>query len=213
MKKQLFPSLDLTDIIVTVDAIACELKNTDLIVSKGGHYVLALKKNNKFIHEQVSSRIQQTKGQLSCSEDIDFGSGRIETRTCYVENKLGLYDDLGSWKHLKSIIIVDSKREVSGKVSYKTRYYLSDLTLGADEFNKLIRNHWSIENKLHWKLDVVFNEDTQRTKSGNAPQNLTTLRKFALQLINQMDDKESIKNRRKMAGWNDNYLLKILQHL
>jgi predicted transposase YbfD/YdcC len=210
---ELLNSLDLRNSIVTIDAMACELKNADLIVSKAGHYILALKKNNKHIYEQVSERFSKVKSQLSKNEHIDFGSGRIETRTCYVENDLTLYDDLAVWTHLKSIIIIESKREVNEKISFETRYYLSDLALDPRHFNTYIRNHWSIENKLHWKLDVVFREDLQRTKVGNAPDNLATIRKLSLQLLNKIPDKESIKNRRKRAGWNDKYLIDLLSNI
>ena len=108
----LLNSLDLKDSIVTIDAIAGEIKNVDLITSKQGHYILALKSNYKHIYQQVSERFAQVKTQLYKIECIDFGSGRIETRTCYVESDLRPYDDLDSWKHLKSIIIVGSKRGI-----------------------------------------------------------------------------------------------------
>lgn len=209
----LLNTLDLKDTIVTIDAMACELKNADLITQKQGHYILALKKNNKNIYQQVSERFTQIKTQLPKSEHIDFGSGRIETRICYVENDLTLYDDLAPWQHLKSIIIIESKREIKDKISFETRYYLSDLALEPKDFNHYIRNHWSIENSLHWQLDVTFREDLQRTKIGNAPENLAIIRKLSLQLLNNITDKESIKSRRKLAGWNDQYLSQMLANI
>ena len=210
---KLLVTLDLVDSVVTIDAMACELKNADLIVSKQGHYILALKNNNKHIYEQVTDRMLKIKDQLIHNEHIDFGSGRIETRTCYVENDLSLYDDLADWSHLKSIIMIESQREVKNNISREIRYYLSDLLLDPKDFNHYIRNHWSIENKLHWQLDITFREDAQKTKTGNAPQNLATVRKLALQVLNQMNDQESIKNRRKIAGWDDNYLIKALSRI
>lgn len=210
---ELLGSLDLADSLVSIDAIACERKNADLIVGKQGHYLLALKSNHKHIYEQVSQRMQQVRSQLPCSEHIDFGSGRIETRTCHVENNLALYDDLAGWTHLKSIVMVESKRETDGKTSTESRFYLSSLALGPKVFNNLVRRHWSIENCLHWQLDVTFSEDTQRTRSGGAAENLATLRKLALQVLNKVEDKESIKNRRKMAGWSDEYLAKVLSYI
>jgi predicted transposase YbfD/YdcC len=209
----LLNSLDLKDGIVSIDAMACDVKNADLITSKQGHYILALKNNNKHIYQQVRERFDQVKPQLSKDENIDFGSGRIETRTCYVENDLTLYDDLAHWQHLKSIIIIESKREIKDKISFETRFYLSDLAIEPKEFNQYIRNHWSIENSLHWQLDVTFREDLQRTQSGNAPENLAIVRKLSLQLLNKITDKESIKSRRKLAGWNDQYLIEILSNI
>lgn len=209
----LLNSLDLKDSLVTIDAIACDVKNADIIISKQEHYILALKKNNKHIYQQVSERFAQIKTQLPKNEHIDFGNGRIETRTCYVEKDLTLYDDLVPWNHLKSIIVIESKREIKDKISFETRFYLSDLILNPKEFNQYIRNHWSIENKLHWQLDVTFREDLQRTQTGNAPENLAIVRKLSLQLLNKITDKESIKSRRKLAGWNDQYLIEMLSNI
>lgn len=206
---ELLDSLDLKGSLVSIDAIACEQKNADLIVEKGGHYLLALKKNNKHIYEQVSERMLANSSQLPHYQAIDFGSGRIESRTCYVESHLDLYDDLANWQHLKSIVMVESKREIKEKTSVEYRFYLSSLALCAQEFNEHIRKHWSIENSLHWQLDVSFSEDRQRVRQGNAADNFATIRKLSLQLLNQVQDKESIKNRRKMAGWSDQYLANI----
>lgn len=210
---ELLESLDLVHSLVTIDAIACEQKNADLIIQKQGNYILALKNNNKHIYQQVSERIMKTYHQLPFYQHIDFGSGRIETRTCYVENNLNLYDNLAYWTHLKSIVMVESKREINEKSSTEYRFYLSNLALDPKDFNTFIRQHWSIENNLHWQLDVTFLEDIQRTKTGNATENFATVRKLALQMLNKVKDKESIKNRRKMAGWSNEYLANILHHI
>lgn len=210
---QLLDSLDLKDSLVSIDAIACHVKNADLIVERQGHYLLALKKNNKSIHEQVSERMQAKKAVLPSFEHMDFGSGRIERRRCYVESDLALYDGLAGWKHLRSIVMVEASREIGEKTSTETRYYLSDLELAPEEFNGLVRGHWGIENSLHWVLDVAFREDRQRVRSGNAPDNMATLRKLAMQMLGHVDDKQSVKNKRKMAGWNDEYLAQILDKI
>lgn len=130
-----------------------------------------------------------------------------------METQLELLDDLSAWKHLKSIVMVEASREKDGKTTLENRFYLSSLDVTAKEFNRFVRNHWSIENQLHWKLDVVFREDVCRTRTGNAAENMATARKLALQLLNRIADKESIKNRRKMAGWEDSYLLNSLKNL
>lgn len=210
---ELLQCLDLNQSLVSIDAIVCQKKNADLIVNRQGAYLLSLKKNNKHMFEQVSSRMLQIYNQLPYYKDVDFGSGRIETRTCYVENKLCLYDDLASWTHLKSIIMVESKRESKGESTTEYRFYLSSLMATPEDFNKWVRGHWSIENGLHWQLDITFSEDVQRTKTGNATENFATLPKLALQILNQVQDKESIKNRGKMAGWSDSYLVDMLANL
>ncbi|MEO0332034.1 MAG: ISAs1 family transposase [Bacteroidota bacterium] len=126
---------------------------------------------------------------------------------------MSLLDDLAAWKHLKAVLMVEATREKNGKTATERRFYLSSLASSSREFNRLIRNHWSIENKLHWTLDVVFQEDRSRTRKGNGAENMATARKLALQLLNRVQDKESIKNRRKIAGWDDEYLLYLLQNL
>ena len=109
--------------------------------------------------------------------------------------------------------MVEASREKYGKLQKQTRFYLRGLLTDAASSNKLVRNHWGIENNLHWMLDVVFSEDQSRTRKGNAPENMTTLRKIALQLLNQQTDKQSIKSRRKIAAWNNDYLLQLLKNL
>jgi predicted transposase YbfD/YdcC len=140
-------------------ATGCQLKNCDLIVEKQGHYLVALKKIPKHIYEQVSKCMEQNKGFLSKDEWTDFGGGRVEKRTCYVENHLQLLDGLQDWQYLKSVVMIEATREKNGKTTHETRFYSSDLVATAKKFNHFVRNHWRIENRLHWKLDVVFRED------------------------------------------------------
>lgn len=206
----LLANLALKDSLVSIDAIACEQANADLIVEREGHYLFALKNNQSTIYEQVSQRMNRIKAGLVWDEELDFGSGRLETRRCYVETNLNLYDGLQAWSHLKSIIMIEAIRDIDGQCSQQTRFYLSDLALSAKAFNQHIRHHWAIENNLHWSLDVVFREDQQRIRVENGAENFTTVRKLALQLLNRMQDKESIKSRRKLAGWDNEYLLKVL---
>ena len=209
----LLKSLDLEGALVSSDAAGCQLSNADLIVERGGHYLIALKKDHKHIYEQVSERMKAIKEQLPSQQWMDFGSGRIEKRTCYVCNHLRFFDDLAEWTHLKTTLMVVSSREKAGVITEETRFYLSSLDTTPKAFNAFIRKHWSIENQLHWHLDVVFKEDTSRLRTQNAAQNMATLRKMALQALNRVEDKESIKNRRKIAGWDDKYLLSILLNI
>lgn len=153
------------------------------------------------------------KESFATDQWVDFGSGRIESRTAYVCDRLELPDDLAARPAIKVVVMVEARREKNGKVQQETRFYLSSLTANVATFNRLVRNHWGIENNLHWMLDIVFDEDRSLTRMGNAAENLATLRKTALQVLNQATDKESIKSRRKIAGWNDNYLVDLLQNL
>jgi predicted transposase YbfD/YdcC len=206
----LLRALDLRQTLVSCDAAGCQLSNADLIVEGGGQYVLALKKNLPVAYEQVDEYFSQRLGQLPAVEEVDFGSGRLERRRCTVETRLELLDGLADWGHLRSLVRVDASREINGHTTTQTRYYLSSLVAPPTDFNRYIRQHWHIENRLHWKLDVVFREDRQRTRLDNGPLNLATARKLALQALHQVQDANSTKNRRKMAGWDDEYLRAVL---
>jgi hypothetical protein len=111
---------------------------------------LPSKKNHKHIYEQVSERMKAIKDQLPSQEWMDFGSGRIEKRTCYVCPHLTLFDDLVNWTHLKSTVMVVASREKAGVITEETRFYLSSLDTTPKAFNEFVRKHWSIENQLHW---------------------------------------------------------------
>jgi len=207
---ELLRSLDLTDTLVSCDAAGCQRANAELIVARGGHYLLALKRDQPTIYEQVHDYFSPRLAQLEVAEHLDFGSGRLERRTCRVQTRLELLDALADWPGVRSVIRVDASREIAGRRVEQTRYYVSSLVAGAAEFNHYIRQHWSIENRLHWHLDVVFREDRQRVRTQNGPLNMATARKMALQALGRMDDKQSRKNRRKIAGWDDDYLKAVL---
>jgi len=209
----LIESLVLKDAVVSIDAIACSKEVAAQIINKEAHYLLALKKNQKTIYEQVADRFDKHK--LHFEQDIweDFGSGRIEKRTCYVCEYTELLDSLQDWQAIKQLVMVEASREKDGKISIETRFYLSSLEANAFTFNRLVRNHWSIENQLHWQLDVSFHEDQSKVRKDNGAENMSTLRKIALQAVKQSQDTQSIKSKRKIAGWNNEYLLNILQNL
>lgn len=207
----LIKSLDLQGGLVSCDAAGCQVSNAELIVEGQGDYLLAIKKDQKQAYEQLSEWMESRKAALPVDQWVDFGSGRIERRHAYVESRLELLDGLAGWPSLKSVLMVESQREKEGKTTQETRFYLSSLEATPAEFNRLVRNHWSIENRLHWRLDVVFREDMSRTRQGNAPQNMATARKLALQLLAQVQDKHSMKNRRKIAGWDEEYLLNVMK--
>ncbi|MGB3780562.1 MAG: ISAs1 family transposase [Tunicatimonas sp.] len=130
---------------------------------------------------------------------------------CYVCERTDLLEETLAWKNIQSIIMVHAMRETGSKQQEEYRFYLSDQVASPAYFNKRIREHWGIENQLHWHLDVSFDEDRCRTHIKNGAENRNTLRKLSLQLLKQMKDKHSIKVRRKKAGWDDDYLLQIIR--
>jgi predicted transposase YbfD/YdcC len=211
----LIESLDLRDAIVSIDAIATTAEVAEQIIGKGGDYLLSLKKNQKTIFEQTEDWFSKHQSNFEQHISEDFGSGRIERRACYVCSDITLIDAVAGWMGAKTLIMVEASREKNGQVQQEKRYYLSSMTADAETFNNLVRNHWSIENRLHWHLDVTFREDQCRTRKDNAPENMATLRKIALQALKQEQTKkkESIKTKRNIAAWNDQYLLDILQNL
>lgn len=210
---ELLDSLDLSGAVVSIDAVACTEKIAGPITEKGAYYLLALKRNQKQLFEPVRDYMVQQKAALPKDEWMDFGSGRIEKRVCYVSEHLNLLDEAATWPGISRIVMVEACREKEGQSEEQTRFYVSSLPATAATFNRLIRNHWGIENNLHGMLDVVFAEDQSRTRKGNAPENLATLRKIARPILNQIQDKQSVKSRRKIAAWNDDYLLKLLKKL
>jgi predicted transposase YbfD/YdcC len=206
----LLADLDITEAIVSIDAIATNPQLAAQIINSGGNYILALKKNQKNAFEQVADFMKARMNTLDKDTSLDFGSGRIETRTCYVGNKLDLLEELQAWRGIESVIMVHAKREFDTNIEEEYRFYISSKKETPTYFNKRIRAHWGIENHLHWHLDVSFDEDKSKTRMGNGAENHHTLRKLALQMMQQMTDKHSMKERRKKAGWNNDYLLQIL---
>jgi len=207
----LLKTLDLKNAIVTIDAMATHQKIADQITAGEGDYILALKRNQKTLFEEAESEFLRQKESLLSDKNIDFGSGRIETRTAYVLENIKFIDQAADWESLKSILVIESKREKNGIIQEQTRFYLCSFIPTPKQANHYVRSHWGIEGTLHWHLDVSFGEDKSKTKKGNAPENLNILRKTALQAIKQVEGKQSVKNKRKMAGWDDEYLLKILK--
>ena len=207
----LLEELDLKEALVSIDAIANGPAIAEQIVEQQGHYLLSLKKNQKHTFEQVHDYMMSHHRGMLSDQNVDFGSGRIETRTCYVTTQTELLEETLAWKNIQSIVMVHARREIGTNTEEEYRFYLSDLAQSPAYFNHKVREHWGIENQLHWQLDVSFSEDGCRTNTKNGAENRNTLRKLALQLLKQMDDKHSIKVRRKKAGWDDDYLTHIIR--
>ena len=208
----LIENLAIEGSIITIDAMGCQTSITDLIIEKKANYVLALKENQAQLLEQVKDEFLFSKSE-SKIEDIDFGHGRIEKRICSVITDFKHMENYDKWKNISTIIRIESQREFKnkGKVENSVRYYISSLKQKPAYFQDIIRSHWAVENKLHWSLDVAFGEDYDRKRIKNAAQNFSLINKIALNLTkNETSCKLGIKSKRKIAGWNEVYLLKIL---
>jgi len=206
---QLLSLLDIEGSIITIDAMGTQTDIAQVIIENKADYILAVKGNQHDLLDQIQGRFDQ---QSPCSTDtvMEKGHGRIETRTCRVITNLDFIDNRVFWKGLKSIVKITSSREINPKTSTEIRYYISSLEAGSTEFNKFIRQHWGIENKLHWSLDMVFDEDRQRKRTKNAANNFSYIRKIALNTLKKDSSKGSMVTKRLKAGWDNKFLLALL---
>lgn len=199
--------------IVTIDAIGCQTEIADKIIEKGANYILAVKGNQGSLEEGIQDTIKFTK-PVEVYEDLDVGHGRIETRICSVYTDFSHIDNFARWKDARCVVKIDAHRFIksSGKEETETRLYISSLLPDAMTLEKSIRAHWGIENSLHWVLDVAFHEDQSMKTNPNAVHNFSIINRIALNLLtNDNSKKRSVKGKRLDAGWNNEYLLKILK--
>lgn len=213
---KLLDLLDLKDSIVTIDAVATTKKNVAKIIDGKGDYILALKKNNKLLFNEVENFFLNFKDSAlihDYAQTIDKKHGRIELRKCRIIKDLEYLPDTIGWKGLQSLVYIEAHRSLNGKTSVFHKYYLSSLKPNAKSLMQQIRQHWSVENNLHWSLDVAFNEDKSRLKNKNAAANLAAIRRFALALIkNAKCSKHSVKTQRLKAAWDDQFLEQLFQY-
>jgi predicted transposase YbfD/YdcC len=214
---QLLSVLALAGCIVTIDAMGCQKEIAQRIVEQNAHYVLALKANQPSLFEDVQWLFEQAMATQfeqvahEFHQTIEQGHGRVEIRRCWTLTELDYLVQKPEWRGLTSIAMIEAQRRINGKVERETRYYISSLSGNAAQIAGAVRSHWSIENSLHWVLDVSFNEDACRIRKDHAPQNFSLLRQIALNLLTQEKTaKVGIKAKRKKAGWDDAYLAMVL---
>lgn len=212
--------LDLSGCIITIDAMGTQKEIAQQIIVAKADYVLTLKKNHPTLYEQVSSWFKAAQAQglagIEHSYDarVEAGHHRGETRRiwCVPVAQLGELYQREQWAGLKTVVIVERTRRLWNDTSHEVQFYLSSLEADAVKIGRVIRQHWGIENQLHWTLDVTFGEDSSRVRRGHGPENLGLLRRLALNVLNQEQSfKGSVASKRRRAGWNNDYLLKILQ--
>jgi predicted transposase YbfD/YdcC len=216
---ELLKILDLQGCIVTIDAIGCQTEIVKDIVEKGADYVISLKGNQGNLHQEIkdyldwAERIKFREISFDYCETLEKGHGRIEERRCWITEEIGWLESKAAWKNLKSVVMVEARREViGGKKTVERRYFLSSLEANAEQALKAVRGHWAIENELHWCLDIGFREDASRVREAKSAENLATLRHIGINLLKQEKScKRGIEGKRKKAGWDESYLLKVLQ--
>lgn len=220
----LIKALDLEGCIITIDAIACQHEIVSTVIDAKADYLISVKKNQKKLYETIEGwfsdidiygnnidgrgHIPQTRYRYSITEESSHG--RFERRVCQVYNN-GLLSKVLKWKGVNSVAcLTNTKKYIkSGKTTVERRYYITSLPLDSERITETIRSHWSIENNLHWQLDVSFNEDSQKKKK-NAAQNFSLLNKIAMTQLKNNKRKASLKGKRKMAGWSDEFLAELL---
>jgi predicted transposase YbfD/YdcC len=204
--------LALEGAIVTIDAMGCQSAITEKIIAQKADYVLAVKENQAHLLDDIKEAFEQTP-KAENHTTIEKSHGRIEKRSCKVITDMDWISKEEKWGNLQSIICIESERTIlqTGEKQTEQRFYISSLNTTAVRCNEIVRAHWGIENKLHWCLDVTFKEDLSTKQAGNAAENFSTITKIALNLLkNENSKKRSIKNKRLLCGWDEDFLAKIV---
>jgi predicted transposase YbfD/YdcC len=213
---KLLDMLAIEGAIVTIDAMGCQRDIAQKIIDKKADYVLALKGNQGSLREDVEVFVAEQKAKdfkdttVSRAETIDADHGRIETRTTTVIHDVTWLQERHDWPGLKAVVVVESSRELGDKIERETRFYITSLVLLANLLGPIVRAHWAIENSLHWVMDMIFRDDECRVRTDHAPANFATIKHMAHNLIRRAPGKDSLRLRRKVAAWDDDFLASII---
>jgi predicted transposase YbfD/YdcC len=209
---ELLNSLFIKGSLISIDAMGCQEAIAGCIIKGKGDYLLAVKNNQPGLFENIEDSFRFLK-PASYDEDIDIGHGRIETRKCTVIADLAHIDEPQRWKSLNVLVKMESERyfKATGKTEKATRYYIGSKLAEAAFYQRNIRGHWGIENKLHWVLDIDFQEDDDRKRNKNAAQNFSLINKVAINILkNDQTRNISIRRKKNIAAWDLKYLLILL---
>jgi predicted transposase YbfD/YdcC len=202
--------------IVTIDAMGCQREIAQQILDQKADYVLALKGNQGTLREDVELFAAEQKAngfkdtKVSRHQTVDGDHGRIETRTYTAIYDVAWLQERHDWPGLRGVVMVESTREFGDKIEQETRFYITSLVWLAIQLGSAIRSHWAVENSLHWVMDMIFRDDECRIRTDHAPANFTTLRHMALNLIRKAPSKDSLRLKRKIAAWDDDFLASLI---
>lgn len=215
---ELLKMLEIEGCIVTIDAMGCQKNIAETIVNKGADYVFSLKGNQGNLHQNIklffesySKEDLKENPSFDYNETVDGDHGKIEVRRYWTTSEIDWLQGKENWKKLETICMVQRERHFEENIESETSYYIGSIKNNAKNFSRAIRSHWGIENSLHWVLDVSFREDESRIRKDNSPENFAVLRHIALNMIKRETSlKKSVKSKRLRAGWDNDYLLKVL---
>ena len=213
---ELIDNIDVSGAIVTIDAAGCQKSIAAQIIDAGGDFIFTLKGNQGNLCKAVEKWFldQMANGFVDATvrkhQEVVTGHGRTDVLTYYHCQVPASIPGRSQWKGLRTIGVAIRESTQGDKVTREVRYFICSIRVSVKRFARAVRGHWAIENTLHWCLDVTFREDESRLRHRLAANNLAWLKRFALTLLKQVDDKESIAMRRRMAGWNPEYLSQVL---
>lgn len=213
---KLLEMLAIEGAVVTIDAMGCQRDIAQKILDKKADYVLALKGNQGTLREDVELFAAEQKANdfkdtaISRDQTVEGDHGRIETRTTTVIHDVAWLQERHAWPGLRAVVMVESRREIGDVIEQETRFYITSLVLLAHQLGPIVRSHWAVENSLHWVMDMIFRDDECRVRTDHAPANFTTLKHIALNLIRKASSKDSLRLRRKVAAWDDQFLASLI---
>jgi len=214
----LLDKLALKGALVSIDAMGCQTKIAEHIIGKGADYLLALKDNQRSLAREVEMYFADQPQNIDYFESVDADHGRIETRKATLSTDVGWlcgtkqasteprFPALAAIGKIERI----TQRKADGTTTVQTSYYIMSAPLSAAQFAQAARGHWMVENSLHWVMDVVFHDDLCRLRTGNGAKNMALIRHAALNMLQSVNSKNSMKVRRKQAAWSTHFLKQLL---